>query len=1217
MVYDLSATIEFTLASSCHATDGGAAPDLIMRDVRDDMQGNGRAAVRSCGSSNAGYEVDWSFRAFLEVMFMAPPMVIYLRTDAGQSDGLAKVRTVQRVAGASGLQREKVITDAKVSGGIPLPMLLGYSEVEANRMRGGIHLYWNNVLLIPYFCNFAIKDGVIGIANVSPLPSYLPTQLMPHPDPPCVAQVDFLLANPEKEDFEKGGMHGLRWNSMENMLKQQVDVFEDSIFTQTSATTFELDTDFDGEVEGDDSGWVECERCASWRRLPLGIGLASIGATWQCGQPPMEQTRCYKSRKEDVSHKDDVTTKAHVHGVPVGSRESSVDSERKEMKQHVKAFVSSSTCPELINTAVKQQIREAVEKGMGKEQGALSAEKATIKMINAIISECSKEFLAEEERARLCLQRNDWFLQIMSSSGKLSDLAFPPTEAWSDYFQLYSQGQQLMPVVCRVLTVSVGIRGVLELQESKTSSCTLECYTLEQNRSVGFNMELPALAQDTWLRRGKVNVTELSLATVELLQSRLELHSPMTRDGGHMFRMGTDDLNSYTERMQCSEGLRLVQIQEKEARLEQLHYQKTPVEAAIERTFEKENRIPWAELAHDMQHPGGKGATGQVSKFTWSSQVENEGSKTVALKQFTNVTSLDKWTSEGSQALKREIYLARACSGLDHVIAFLGITFVEDIELPKSLGLVYEWKEQNLAQLLLTRGAVVGPDKERTMISILLQIAGALEALHQQTPAIVHRDLKPSNVLIEKVIAGDTEQFRAYLCDFGSAKAMSSLSDLTNTGNVGTKVFQAPELASEARITHKCDVYSFGVTAAQLALGVPAVELESRLKSPLTFQCTDSIRNLIGDCMEYSPQERPDFTAIKLKLSSMLQRDNKNRTADRADIGFIRHSSATGKAVVFRVLNDTQYARDILQEGLTAGSPFDQTTSAVEHVKDDRNVPKSRYISTTVSAEWALYYFAKMKLVKPYETCLIVCIDLDKLPITCKVHWLNRPDTRTRLGFGEGAGTVAKNFAQSAYEVLIEPAAMQPVPLAAITTVYRAQDMLLTENVCLFDKLKEGLLVGGKKDGKYMGYNDWSNKIAEFKRFGYRYTCTCTYTISCIHKHVQIHACIHTCTVSSLFCPQVQPDPREGSRKVEGSAALAGRKGVREGVQLPSRRQAGRHLDRQHCLSRGCAMAAGTPDRSHLSVPPPSGWLPATASKRGNGGQDDCPSQQQRQGLHA
>ena len=159
MVYDLAEEIEFTSA------DGGAVPDLIMSDVR--KTGNGRSAVRTFGSSNASYEVDWSFRALLEVMFMAPPMVIYLRTHAGQSDSQAKVKAVQRIAGASGLQREKVITDAKVSGDIPLPLLLGFSDEETKRMRGGIHLYWHNILIIPFFCDVKCRDGIIGIANVS------------------------------------------------------------------------------------------------------------------------------------------------------------------------------------------------------------------------------------------------------------------------------------------------------------------------------------------------------------------------------------------------------------------------------------------------------------------------------------------------------------------------------------------------------------------------------------------------------------------------------------------------------------------------------------------------------------------------------------------------------------------------------------------------------------------------------------------------------------------------------------------------------------------------------------------------------------------------------------------------------------------------------------------------------------------------------------------
>ena len=45
--------------------------------------------------------------------------------------------------------------------------------------------------------------------------------------------------------------------------------------------------------------WVQCKRCALWRRLPQGSEEMDYDTSWQCGQSPMEQTRCNESRKED------------------------------------------------------------------------------------------------------------------------------------------------------------------------------------------------------------------------------------------------------------------------------------------------------------------------------------------------------------------------------------------------------------------------------------------------------------------------------------------------------------------------------------------------------------------------------------------------------------------------------------------------------------------------------------------------------------------------------------------------------------------------------------------------------------------------------------------------------------------------------------------------------------------------------------------------------
>ena len=97
-------------------------------------------------------------------------MMIYLRTNVGQPDSLAKVNSKPQLAGCiTGLKREKVVT-AKISckGDISLELLLGYSEKEMKDKRGGVHLYWNNVLIIPFFQAFGqVKaDGIIGIANV-------------------------------------------------------------------------------------------------------------------------------------------------------------------------------------------------------------------------------------------------------------------------------------------------------------------------------------------------------------------------------------------------------------------------------------------------------------------------------------------------------------------------------------------------------------------------------------------------------------------------------------------------------------------------------------------------------------------------------------------------------------------------------------------------------------------------------------------------------------------------------------------------------------------------------------------------------------------------------------------------------------------------------------------------------------------------------------------
>ncbi|UCD25848.1 MAG: protein kinase, partial [Gemmatimonadota bacterium] len=114
-----------------------------------------------------------------------------------------------------------------------------------------------------------------------------------------------------------------------------------------------------------------------------------------------------------------------------------------------------------------------------------------------------------------------------------------------------------------------------------------------------------------------------------------------------------------------------------------------------------------------------------------------------------------------------------------------------------------------------------GPMQPREAVSILRDVARALSYAHER--GIVHRDIKPDNVLLT---SGS-----ATLADFGVAKALSSAqsvisgetSELTRVGtSLGTPTYMAPEqVAGEASIDHRADIYAFGVMGYEMLAGTP------------------------------------------------------------------------------------------------------------------------------------------------------------------------------------------------------------------------------------------------------------------------------------------------------------------------------------------------------------------------------------------------------------
>ncbi|MCO5582734.1 hypothetical protein L7F22_036633 [Adiantum nelumboides] len=96
---------------------------------------------------------------------------------------------------------------------------------------------------------------------------------------------------------------------------------------------------------------------------------------------------------------------------------------------------------------------------------------------------------------------------------------------------------------------------------------------------------------------------------------------------------------------------------------------------------------------------------------------------------------------------------------------------------------------------------------------IALQTARALAYLHEECrETILHLDVKPQNILLDS-------QFHSKVSDFGLSRAINRDQSRIVTSMRGTPGYLAPEWLINAGITHKSDVYSYGMVLLELVSG--------------------------------------------------------------------------------------------------------------------------------------------------------------------------------------------------------------------------------------------------------------------------------------------------------------------------------------------------------------------------------------------------------------
>lgn len=131
------------------------------------------------------------------------------------------------------------------------------------------------------------------------------------------------------------------------------------------------------------------------------------------------------------------------------------------------------------------------------------------------------------------------------------------------------------------------------------------------------------------------------------------------------------------------------------------------------------------------------------------------------------------------------------------------------------------------------------------------QLADVLAYLHSRKPnPIIYRDMKPDNVML-------TPEGKIKLIDFGIAREYKQEST-TDTTNLGTKAYAAPEQLAGRQTDARTDIYSLGVTLYHLVTGKSLSEppFEIRPIRQWDPSLPEGLEHIIKKCTQTEPENR-------------------------------------------------------------------------------------------------------------------------------------------------------------------------------------------------------------------------------------------------------------------------------------------------------------------------------------------------------------------------
>ncbi|KAG9493359.1 tyrosine-protein kinase FRK [Eleutherodactylus coqui] len=163
-------------------------------------------------------------------------------------------------------------------------------------------------------------------------------------------------------------------------------------------------------------------------------------------------------------------------------------------------------------------------------------------------------------------------------------------------------------------------------------------------------------------------------------------------------------------------------------------------------------------------------------------------------------------------------------------------------------------------------------------VDIGAQVASGMAYLERQN--FIHRDLAARNVLV-----GENGVYK--VADFGLARVFQDNDDVyqaTKDTRLPLK-WTAPEAIRNRKFSVKSDVWSFGILLLEIATygkmpypgmnGKQALErLEKGYRIPKPFNCPQDLYNIMLECWNAKPENRPTFETLQWKLEDYFETES-------------------------------------------------------------------------------------------------------------------------------------------------------------------------------------------------------------------------------------------------------------------------------------------------------------------------------------------------------